>query len=177
MQHLRIKIFAETTRAFALGDAIPVFHRWIQKGALPEMLIDVADYRHVPAGPGVVLVGHDSHYSLDSGKNRFGLLYTRRTSQNGTVDDRLRDAWKAALTVCDLLEKEPEFAGKLRFRRGECEVSVNDRLLAPNDDSTWQAVEPSMRRLFDEVHGPGKYTLERRGEPRELFTVSVSSTS
>ena len=43
---------------FELADAVAVFHQWIRDGVCPEMLIDVADYRHVPAGPGVLLIGH-----------------------------------------------------------------------------------------------------------------------
>ena len=92
MQHFRVKLFAATTPGFDLGNAIPVFHRWIQKKALPELLIDVADYRHVPAGPGILLVGHDSHYNLDLAKSRLGLLYTRRTALNGSVEGRILQA-------------------------------------------------------------------------------------
>ena len=52
IQHVRVKVFA--SRAVSIDDAIPVFHRWIQERVHPEMLIDVADYRHVPDGPGVM---------------------------------------------------------------------------------------------------------------------------
>ena len=58
VQHVNVKIFAEDP-AIELDGAIPVFHRWIQRNVCEELLIDVADYRHVPAGPGVLLVGHD----------------------------------------------------------------------------------------------------------------------
>jgi len=50
-----------------LERAIPVFHRWIQERSLDELMVDVADYTHVPDGPGVVLVCHDAIYSLDTG--------------------------------------------------------------------------------------------------------------
>ena len=49
-----------------------VFHQWIRDSVCPEMLIDVADYRHVPAGPGVMLIGHEANYSLDNRENRLG---------------------------------------------------------------------------------------------------------
>ena len=70
IQHVRVKIFAR--ESVDLGAAIPVFHRWIQDRVCPEMLIDVADYRHVPNGPGVVLMGHEASYSLDNTKGRLG---------------------------------------------------------------------------------------------------------
>ena len=56
-----------TTSGVELEEFIPVFHDWIQTQQLAELLIDVADYRHVPHGPGVVLVAHDAHYAMDLG--------------------------------------------------------------------------------------------------------------
>lgn len=174
MQHFRVKILARTQPGFRLADAIPVFHRWIQKSALPELLIDVADYQHVPAGPGILLVAHDAYYGLDEGKNRLGLLYTRRTQMEGSDEARLREALAAAGRACDLLEREPEFAGKLTFDRGQVEISVNDRLLAPNTEATEAALRPAVEAVLSERFGAGRFQVKRTGEPRELFTLSVS---
>jgi hypothetical protein len=171
MQHFRVKFFARPTPAgFDLGQAIPVFHRWIQKDALPETMIDVADYQHVPAGPGVLLVSHDAYYGLDQSKHRLGLLYTRRTTLDGPVSARIRAAIDSALRACDLLEREPEFAGKLSFDRANFEVSVNDRLLSPNSDAGYRELEPELRAAL----APGKCELVRVGDPRELLTISVT---
>ena len=174
MQHFRVKFFARPTGAgFDLSRAIPVFHRWIQSNALPETMIDVADYQHVPAGPGILLVTHDAYYGLDESKHRLGLLYTRRTAAEGSVAGRARAAIEAALRACDLLEREPEFAGQLAFDRDTFELSVNDRLLAPNDEATYRALEREMRPLLDQMYGAGNYSLTSAGAPRELLTVSV----
>ena len=54
MQHLSVKIFAQPGAELNSADAIAVFHRWIQRGDSPEMMIDVADYSHVHDGPGAV---------------------------------------------------------------------------------------------------------------------------
>jgi hypothetical protein len=80
------------------------------------------------------------------------------------------------MNACDRLEREPEFAGKLLFDRSQCEVILNDRLLTPNTEETWTAVRPAFETFFDGVFGPGKYTLQREGEPRERFRVSVRPT-
>ena len=172
MQHFRVKFFARPTPPdFDLGRAIPVFHRWIQTNALPETLIDVADYQHVPAGPGVLLVSHDAYYGLDQSKHRLGLLYTRRTAMEGSIADRVRDAIASAKRACDLLEKEPEFAGKLSFDRLSFEISVNDRLMAPNTEAGYLALEPELRSALS----PGRYDFVLTGAPRELLTVAVTS--
>jgi len=104
---------------------------------------------------------------LDQGGRGLGLLYSRRTAMSGSVEEKLRSAVDAALATCRLLEAEPEFAGKLTFDAGDLEVSVNDRMLAPNTDETWRALEPVLRAVFPN----GKLT--RSGEARDLFTVAV----
>src|SRR5438034_10964071 len=163
IQHVRVKIFASEA-AVDLGDAIPVFHRWIQDRVCPEMLIDVADYRHVPNGPGVMLIGHEANYSLDTAKGRLGLLYSRK-QPGGAAQENLRQAFDAAVAACRRLEAEPEFAGKLKFDIGDCEISINDRLLAPNAENTWLAVRPEIERFLAGIFS--SYLIDRRGEPRE----------
>jgi hypothetical protein len=170
VQHVRVKIFA--AGPVDLGPAIPVFHRWIQERACPEMLIDVADYRHVPRGPGVMLIGYEANYSLDETRGRLGLLYSRKQA-GGDAQQNLRQAYDTAIAACRRLETEPEFHGKLKFDAGESEISINDRLLAANSEETWRELKPELDRFltgrFD------SYFMERRGEPRELFCVGVKS--
>jgi hypothetical protein len=175
IQHFRVKLFATQESHPHLSDAIPVFHRWIQQNRVPEIAIDVSDYEHVPAGPGVILVCHEAIYGLDKGQGRLGLIYNRRTVLNGSVEDRLRQAVQAAEAAAALLEQEPKFAGKLRFDRSHWEVSVNDRALAPNTDATWDLLTPAIRAVFDRIIGAGKYSLVRNTDPRELMRVSVAA--
>jgi hypothetical protein len=169
IQHVRVKIFASEA-AVDLGDAIPVFHRWIQDRVCPEMLIDVADYRHVPNGPGVMLIAHEANYSLDNTKGRLGLLYSRKQA-GGEAQENLRQAFDAAVAACGRLEQEPAFAGKLKFDAGDCEFSINDRMLAPNQEATYLALKPEFDRFLAEMWGAESYSIERRGEARELFQV------
>ncbi len=165
MQHIHIKLFAEDAPAIALTDAIAVFHRWIQTSAVPGLLIDVADYSHVVHGPGVVLIGHEAYYSLDVGKNRLGLLYQRKAKATGGSAANLHEALKTARTAAALLEHEPEFSGRLRFRQDQLGVVLNDRLLYPNTAETFQAVEPILRDVL------AGHTLLQSGDPRERFEV------
>jgi hypothetical protein len=167
IQHINLKIFVKDPGAIDLADAIPVFHQWVRDSVCPEMLIDVADYRHVSAGPGVLLIGHEANYSFDNRENRLGLLYNRKAALNGTFQSRLAQAHRAALDACDRLEQETPFRGKLKFDRNALEVFINDRLLAPNNDETWQALRPEIEKFF------GGSTVQRTGEPRDLFRVAM----
>jgi hypothetical protein len=175
IQHFRVKLFATPASRPHLADAIPVFHRWIQEKRLPETMIDVSDYEHVPSGPGVILVCHEAIYGLDQEKGKLGLIYNRRTALEGSVEDRLRQAVNAAEFAAAQLEQEPEFQGNLQFDRTAWEVAVNDRALAPNTEATWTAVSPVIQTVFDSVIGAGQYRFERGRDPRELFRVRVLS--
>jgi hypothetical protein len=173
IDHINIKIFARQPYPADLGDAIPVFHHWIQDQILDELMIDVADYRHIPGGPGVMLVGDAADYRLDQAFGRLGLLYHRKRPAQGSLEDKLRDAFASAIAACQLLEEDPMFRGKLGFDAGQCEVIINDRLLAPNTDETWQALKPDLERFFNHLYGENAYTLEHVGERRERFRVAV----
>jgi len=124
------------------------------------LLIDVADYRHVQHGPGVILIAHDAHYAIDETDGRRGLLYSRRRethpSRYQTEDnrERLASVFLCALQACQLLEAEPDLQGQLRFRTDHVMLRVNDRLLAPNTHEAFQAVyedlAPFLRTLYPE---------------------------
>jgi len=56
VQKFAIKLFVESD-VFKPSEFVPLFHHWIQTQALEGyLLIDVADYAHVVAGPGTLLV-------------------------------------------------------------------------------------------------------------------------
>lgn len=176
MQHVNIKIFVTAdTSAVHFAAAIPVFHRWIQQRALPELLIDVADYAHVPAGPGVILIGFEANYSLDNARNRPGLLYNRKAADAAPAGDALQRAYDAALAACRKLEQEPEFQGKLKFDAGEIEITLNDRLLYPNTEAGWNSVEPELTAFLNGLYGAGAYSLTRPADARERLSVQVAA--
>ncbi len=47
-----------------LAAFIPLFQVWIREQSLPDLLVDVANYVHVPQGPGLIVVGHEGDYGL-----------------------------------------------------------------------------------------------------------------
>jgi hypothetical protein len=171
---LQLKLFADPAHPVALEAFIPVFHRWIKDHVLPELSIDVANYAHVPKGPGVVLIGHDCDYFIDEAGGRLGLLHNRK---RGAIapEGRLEDLFRRTLHAAALLQKDPTLSGAgLRFSPGELLFRINDRLAAPATDETFAAVRPELealaRRLFD-----APFELTRLGDARSLFTVRLVS--
>src|SRR6516162_5032506 len=123
---LQLKIYAtaESAKAVSPEAFIPVFHRWIKEHVLPELTIDVANYGHVPEGPGVVLIGHGSDYFMDEGAGRLGLLHNRKRAGFPPAE-RLGDLVRRTLNAAALLEREPALSGKLRFATNELLFRIN----------------------------------------------------
>lgn len=174
---LQLKIFVtpDSARAIDPEAFIAVFHRWIKERLLPELVIDVASYVHVPQGPGVVLIGHGSDYFMDQGEGRLGLLHNRKRS-GSPPQDRLTDLLRRTLHAAELLERDPSLAGKLRFATNELLFRINDRLAAPSSDATLADVRPELEALGRRIFA-GPFELARIGGPRDLFSVRLTSAT
>ncbi|HSX79008.1 MAG TPA: hypothetical protein VLQ80_10610 [Candidatus Saccharimonadia bacterium] len=174
-----LKFSLDDASGVELEEFIPVFHDWIQTQQLEELLIDVADYRHVPQGPGVVLITHDAHYVMDLTDERLGLLYSRRRETHPSrcaiesVEDRLKSVWHCALTACQRLAAHPALHGRLQFQGNELLLRCNDRLQAPNTtaayDDLCQHLEPFLATLY-----PGqRVEVEHMREHTSRLTVAI----
>jgi hypothetical protein len=176
-EKLQIKFFAKPSGAFDVESIVPVFHRFIREHAFDELMIDVADYKHVKNGPGVVLVGDANDYYLDEGEGRPGLLFSRKRHGAGP-EGRLREGFARALRACKLLEEAPELGGKLSFATDEILVRLPDRLRAPNDDATFGEVSRELSLLLDKLYGSGGFAIERgpaAPAPLELRVNAVAA--
>ena len=173
LQHVNVKLYLRDPQAVKLESLVPVFHGWIQSKVCEELLIDVADYRHVHAGPGVVLVGHQADYSVDNTDNRLGIRYNRKAALGGSNRDRCSQALRAALQACRRLESEEKLAGALRFNRHDIKLFVNDRMLAPNSGRPADSVQAEFREFFSNAFG--EFEMKFESDPRRLFGVEVRS--
>ena len=97
-------------------------------------------------------------------------------SLDGSNQDRLRQAARAALTACQRLEAEPGLEGKFRFGGREIELFFNDRLLAPNRETTREAAQPDIDDFFQRLLRGGEYSLSYGSDPRRLFAVFATSS-
>jgi hypothetical protein len=172
-QHVNVRLLLKNADEVNLEALIPVFHSWIQDQAGGELLLDVADYRHVRSGPGVVLIGHQGNYSLDNAGDRWGVRYNRKAVLEGTNQERLVQATQAALAACQRLETDPRLGGTIQFNGREMEVFINDRLLAPNTPETRAAADTEFRTFFSTLFGDVDYAASYSQDPRSLFSIHV----
>ncbi|HEY6724560.1 MAG TPA: hypothetical protein VI197_11030 [Polyangiaceae bacterium] len=124
-------------------EVVAVFHRWIAERALEEVLIDVADYSHVPGGPGVVLIGNQHNYSVAERGQELDLTCLRKRTNSGE-NPLLK-------TLCQLLEACRLLREAFRDRALEpsieaIQVSVFDRKATEHhpfrtDEFAWLVAE------------------------------------
>ena len=172
-QHVNVKIYVDGDLNVDAARFIEIFHHWVAERLFDELLIDVADYRHVPAGPGVVLIGHEADYSMDNSNNRYGMRYNRKAPLDGSNMHRFVQALRSAANACQLLEAQLEKDGPLKFSRQEFELFINDRALASNTPLTYATCKPELEAFLKNVLGHSEFTLEHDSDPRRLFGVNV----
>ena len=172
----QVKFFLENPEGIDLSDFSGVFQRWIQEKTLEGMPIDVADYRHVHEGPGIVLIGHESDYAIENRDSRLGLLYTRKRQLESDLQTQLRTSFRFALAAAKLLESETSFKPGLKFRANEIEIRFADRLQLPNKPESFEAIKDDLRTVLTELYGTDTIHFESvQPDPRYLFTVGVHS--
>src|SRR6266403_94977 len=150
MQHVNVKLLVRNPQEVDLEPLIPVFHGWIQEQVGEGLLLDNADHR-------------------------LGVRYNRKAALDGSNQDRLKQATRAALTACQRLEGDPRLGGRLRFNGQEIEIFVNDRLLAPNCDAIREAFNSDFQIFFQNLFRGSEYSMSYGSDPRKLFTVSVKA--
>lgn len=173
LQHVNVKFFLEDADAVDLEKAIHVFHSWIQEQKLDDLLIDVADYRHVPSGPGVILIGHNAQYSFDNAEGQLGVLYNRKAPMETSGAELIASSLRAAFHICRLLMKEETFQGKIKFAKDRLQFIVNDRLLAPNNEESYKQLLPQFSAALAKVFGAKDYQFNRAADPRKRLTIVV----
>ena len=181
-QRITVKYFLEEAAGLSLPAIVPIFQRWIQEHRVEGLLIDVADYKHVYEGPGVVLIGHEVDYAIDLSDGRPGLLQRRKRllsdpageDSDPRLEDHLRKAFRSTLGACQALSKEDSLKGRIHFRTDEVEITFPDRLRTPNQAETFEALQGAILEVLAEVYPGTKIELERaEGEPRGPLTVQA----
>lgn len=171
LQHIKAKVFVEGEFSVPLDRFIETFHGWIADQAFTEMLIDVADYRHVPHGPGIVLVGLESDYAIDQADGRWGLLYNRKGPLEGSNDDRFAHSLREAARVAGLLEQR---LPGLRFSRSEFELAVNDRALCPHTPEGVEGFQAALASFLTGALGQPSYEATYADDVRSLVAARVT---
>lgn len=169
VQQLEVKLFARPGAEAVDPEAyIGIFHRWIQEDRLGRelLLIDVADYRHVPDGPAVMIIAHGAHWKIDGGGGELGLAFARKRDPLGPADGKLVEALTWALRAAAALDKEPALGGKVGFRTDRIRISVVSRLAAGNRAEDLAALRPALEGLAQRLWPGAPVAVKPIEDPR-----------
>ncbi len=141
--------------------AIGIFHRFIQQKRVEGLLIDVADYTHVPKGPGVMLIGHDVDYAIDSTGGRTGLLTVRKRIESKSIEEVMVETLRWAVVAMQAIEEDA--ATGLQFATQRVNLQLVDRLAAPNTDAGFAAYKADLEALATRLYGENVREVRRVG--------------
>jgi hypothetical protein len=169
---VQAKFVLDLPEGFMSDRVVPVFHRWIPSDRTGELLLDVADYRHVHAGPGIVLVGHEADYVFERIDGWFGFRYVRKRNVPPSLPAALALAIRGAVRGARLLLEDlaqPLAAADLSW----VELTIVDPLRYPNDGSGFSSVAGAVTALLG-FSGLMRGVPERVSmDPREPLRVRV----
>lgn len=177
LERFGVKFFARKDQNLDDRVFIDIFQQWIQQDKLSGIPIDVVDYRHVPEGPGVMLITHHINFAVDYTAGRFGLLAQQKLSLvDGPLGQKILALLRATAEFAALLESDPRVAEKLVFEAGQFEFFANDRLHAPNTDAAYEALRPALLEAARLAYPGADVQVSRQAnDPRQRLTLAVES--
>lgn len=168
-KRLGVKFDLQHTPKLQPADILPIFQRWIQQHKVPGMLIDVIDYKHVPDGPGIVLVADEADYAYDLGEGRPGLHYVRKRDMPDALPAALKLAFQHALHGARALEAEAP--DDLVFDYTTAKISFLDRMRYRNQPEVFEAVHAEVAEIVSEIYGAPIKLTRVNDDPRRLFAL------
>lgn len=169
MNPLRLSVcLAATSPVRDLEPAIEVFHRFIQQGLVEGLILDVADYRHVQQGPGVMLVGHD----IDYGINGDGLAVTRKRSSDDDAGAQFRELLRMGLGAVDAIGYDG--ALKVSLDPNHLTVTALDRRVPRGELA--EGLRADIAPVVDEIYGTDAVVrIASDEDPRRAPRLEVSA--
>ena len=174
IQKFGIKLFFQKNESYSYREFVPELHRWIQNDSISgHMLIDVVDYSHIPDGPGIILVAHEGHFSLDQENHKPGILYMRKTEISGSFKDRFNKVLSITIQTAQLL-KNNNINKKLDFYNNSLRFISNDRRLVDNIDTNQKLYTDTVTKLFKENYPGSKFEVDNYSQREERFAFDVN---
>ena len=169
LQRIDVKLLLDAGPEPDFDPFLVIFDRWRQGGDHPSDWVDLADYAHMPDGPGILIAGKRDTFSVNLNPPGPGLLTSVRGGLAGTLEDRFREAFRRAGELNAAVLAEPEFPPAFRPCEGAWEVFLNDRLRFPNSDESDRAVRAALAAAV----GATPQALQRHREPGSRLGYSV----
>ena len=177
LQQINVKVFTTEDSKISYTNFIKVFNRWMEEADSDDYL-NYADYSHVDAGPGVLLILKQANYSIDNAYHEHGFLYNRKHAVEGDNAGKIRQALAEVLSKCEDLEGAAELEDAVHFNGTDLLFMINNRHIAPNTSEIAAAIQAELTPVLEQMYGGDDFTVERTSEdPRERFALRISANS
>ncbi len=173
LQRIQVKIASDAPPTLNLDPFIEIFARWRKEKENPAEWVDLADYAHIPRGPGIVLVGQRCNFAFEMADPCPGVLYAARKGLTGSHFEKILVSLRSCLELSKRLVAEPEFPSGVHLRTDSLELRFNDRLEAPNTTATDEELRPAVRHALDQLFGRESYDLVLQADPTQCYGFSV----
>ncbi len=175
LQRVAVKMLTDAPLDLNLNPFLSIFGRWRTEKEHPGVWVDLADYAHMPRGPGIVLIGKNCNFSFDMGGAAPGPLYVSKQGLEGTPEDRLASVLRSCFELTRRLLAEAEFPASVHLRTGSLELTFNDRLETPNDAATDHTLRPVVLTTLDRLLGAGGYHLALEPDSNRRYGFSIQA--
>ncbi len=177
LQQINVKVFTTEDSTINYTNFIKVFNRWMEEADSDDYL-NYADYSHVDAGPGVLLILKQANYSIDNAYHEHGFLYNRKHVLEGDNSAKIRQALAEVLSKCEQLEASAELENAVHFSGADLLFMINNRQIAPNTSETAEAVQADLTPVLQQMYGNNDFTVARiSDDARERFALRISANS
>ena len=177
LQQINVKVFTTEDSEINYTSFIKVFNRWMEEADSDDYL-NYADYSHVDAGPGVLLILKQANYSIDNAFHEHGFLYNRKHAVEGDNAGKIRQALTEVLSKCEDLEAAAELEDAVHFNGTDLLFMINNRHIAPNTSEIAAAIQAELTPVLEQMYGGDDFTVERTSEdPRERFALRIAAKS
>ena len=177
LQKFGVKLFFNTNGSINSKDFIPVFHSWIQDNIFDDhLLIDVADYSHILDGPGVMLISHEGHFSLDQESQQPGIMYMRKTEIAGSFTERFNMVLSTVIKAANRLS-DNNISKQVDFKLNSFRFIANDRLYAGNTADNQDLYKQKIQKALDGKYPESQFEFGDVSDKNErlAFTVNFSN--
>lgn len=144
LQRIDVKLLLDTPAQPDIDVFLVIFDRWRQRKDHPCDWVDLADYAHMPSGPGILIAGKRDRFSIDLNPPGPGLLTSTRAGLEGTLEDRMREAFRRARELNRNVLSEPEFPADFSVSADGWVIHINDRLAFPDSGASDALVRPAL---------------------------------
>lgn len=169
LQRVDFKLLLETPPDPDIDVFLVIFDRWRKREGHAADWVDLADYAHMPTGPGILIAGKRETFAINLNPPGPGLLTSVRGGLTGNLEDRFREAYRRARALNAEALAEPEFPAEFRPMEGAWEVFVNDRLGFPNTSESDRRVRPALAAALDRA----PESLLRHADPNGRLGYSL----